>query len=45
MSNEELKEILIALIENNQFTSSTDNEETAREIAKFETAYFEELKK
>lgn len=42
MDTSDLKEIIIALINKGDFFLGAENEDTAKEIAKFEKAYFEE---
>lgn len=44
IDSSDLKEIIIALINQGNFYIGGTNEETAREIAKFQKAFFEEAK-
>jgi hypothetical protein len=45
MDSTDLKEVIIALINQGLFYAGGDNEETAKEIAKFEKAYYGEASK
>lgn len=45
MSNEQIKDIIIALIQAGKFHMSETNEGIAQEIAKFEKAYFDDIDK
>lgn len=45
MNSKEIQEIIIALIQNQNFRIGSSNEECAEEIAKFEKAYFDEISK
>ncbi|XZN58258.1 hypothetical protein ACSW86_08050 [Clostridium perfringens] len=43
-SEDNLKEVIVALIEQGYFTQYNDIEKVAKEIANFEKAYYKELK-
>ena len=45
MSDEQLKDIIVALIENKYFPEYVDEEGLARSIAKFQKAYIDEFNK
>lgn len=45
MSEDNIKDIIVALIEKGTFQIGSSNEETAIEIAKFHKAYIEEMNK